>query len=181
LCCDILSTGLSSLQGEGGLVVLMVDSQGCEITCPVGGLSWVPSGTVRHFRWTALARGHGVDGPRLAREERKTLVLLRLLRNIQVQPAFCGGVTGSFAVLLRFVQPACERRSRSMCARYLRSETRDNLCDQCQVTRKPTAASHYSRFVCRRHSLPHLLLHNKPELRASLGSPIILSPKEHWW
>jgi hypothetical protein len=72
-------------------------------------------------------------------EERIILVLLRLLRNIQVQPAFCGGGTGSVAVLLCFVQPASERRRRSMCARYLRSEMRDNLCDQCQITRKPTA------------------------------------------
>jgi hypothetical protein len=54
----------------------------------------------------------------------RNLVLTHILRNIQVLPAFFGGVTGSFAVLLHFVPPACDRRSRSM---YSRGETRNNL------------------------------------------------------
>jgi hypothetical protein len=63
-------------------------------------------------------------GPQLAREDMRNLVLTHILRNIQVLPAFFGGVTGSFAVLLHFVPPACDRRSRSM---YSRGETRNNL------------------------------------------------------
>jgi hypothetical protein len=70
-------------------------------------------GSIEHMEWTRATTPTG--------GHEKPCVLTHILRNIQVLPTFFGGVTGSFAVLLHNVPPACERRSDS------RGETRNNL------------------------------------------------------